>query len=377
MARLDVSLDIQGRHCLVVGGGAAASDRTAAALAAGARVTVVAAELDPALRQQVADGRVAWRQRAFAPGDLEDVQLVLALSGDPDADHAVAQAAATCRIPCSAPEARMEPQPRSQQRRGQVTLVGAGPGDPGLLTLDGLRALEQAEVILHDRLIPQEMLDVAPAAAERIFVGKQRSQHHYTQDELNALMIRLGREGKRVVRLKGGDPFVFGRGGEEAAALAEAGIDCRVVPGITAASGCATYAGIPLTHRDHAHACQFITAHDRDGLCDHDWAALVRPQQTLVIYMGLLALRGLCPMLVEHGMDPDMPAALIEKGTTPEQRVLVGTIATLPEIAARHEPTSPAVVIVGEVVRLRETLGDINAADESADWLDRTSAEQQ
>lgn len=370
---------MDGRHCLVVGGGQSASVQTTAALAAGARVTVVAPEVEPALQQQVADGRVAWHQRAFAPGDLDDVQLVLALSGDADTDDAVARGAAARRIPCSAsaPEPGTAMRSQKGRPRSQVTLVGAGPGDPGLLTLDGLRALEQAEIILHDRLIPQEMLDVAPASAERVFVGKQRSQHHYTQDELNALMVRLAREGKRVVRLKGGDPFVFGRGGEEAAALTEAGIEFRVVPGITAASGCATYAGIPLTHRDHAHACQFITAHDKDGECGHDWAALVRPQQTLVIYMGLLALRGLCPKLVEHGMNPDTPAALIEKGTTPEQRVLVGTVATLPEIAARHEPTSPAVVIVGEVVRLRDTLGDLNAEDDNREWPTRTSVERQ
>ncbi len=327
-------------------------------------MTVVAPEIEPALRQRIADGRVVWHQRAFDPSDLAHAQLVLALTDDATADRAVAQAAAECGIPCSAPGLDREPATAAPDsaRRGQVTLVGAGPGDPGLLTLDGMKALEQAEVILHDRLIPQATLNLAPAAAERKFVGKQRSQHYYSQDELNALMIRLAREGRRVVRLKGGDPFVFGRGGEEVAALADAGVDFRVIPGITAASGCATYAGIPLTHRDHAHACQFITAHDKDGLCGHDWNALVRPQQTLVIYMGLLALRTLCPRLVEHGMDPDTPAALIEKGATPEQRVLVGTVATLPEIAARHEPGSPAVVIVGDVVRLRATLGDVNAA---------------
>ncbi|MEX2575330.1 MAG: uroporphyrinogen-III C-methyltransferase, partial [Halofilum sp. (in: g-proteobacteria)] len=202
--------------------------------------------------------------------------------------------------------------------------------------------------------------------AQRIFVGKQRSQHHYRQEELNELMIELAGAGQRVARLKGGDPFMFGRGGEEAAALAAAGVDYCIVPGVTAGSGCTAYAGIPLTHRDHAHACLFITAHDKDGECDHDWATLVQPRQTLVVYMGLLALRGLCPKLVEHGMEPNTPAALIEKGTTPEQRVLVGTVSTLPAIAAEHEPVSPAVVIVGEVVRLRATLGDCSPTREPA-----------
>lgn len=367
MERLNLSLDIRGRPCLIVGGGEQAARQVDRALRAGARLSVVAPELDESLRQHHGASRFVWHAREFTAADVEGHGLVLAASGCAETDRRVAEAAAAHgalysdagagALPLSAAQAQTANHPATAHR-GSVQLVGAGPGDPRLLTVEGQRALEQADIVLHDRLIPQEMLDLAPAHADRVFVGKQRSRHHYRQDELNELMIRLAREGQRVVRLKGGDPFLFGRGGEEAAALAAAGIDCRVIPGVTAGSGCATYAGIPLTHRDHAHACQFITAHDKDGECPHDWAALTRPQQTLVVYMGLLALRSLCPHLIEHGMDPETPAALIEKGTTPEQRVLVGTVSSLPEIAAAHEPESPAVVIIGEVVRLREHLGE-------------------
>lgn len=362
MERLQVSLDVRDQHCLVVGGGSLAAQRVASAVHAGARVTVLAPALDEAMQPYVASGRIEWHQRAFVPGDAAGFQLVFAASQCARTDSQVAAATAAHGGLCSTedpdpPEGHAADMPRPGLA-SPVHLVGAGPGDPGLLTVDGLRALQQADVILHDRLVSSEMLDLAPESAERVFVGKQRSHHHYSQDELNTLMVDLARSGKRVVRLKGGDPYMFGRGGEEAGALAEAGVDYCVIPGVTAGSGCATYAGIPLTHRDHAHACQFITAHDKDGECDHDWAALVRPRQTLVVYMGLHALRGLCPKLIEHGMDPGTPAALIEHGTTPEQRVLVGTVSTLPEIAAAQGPSSPAVVIVGEVVRLGETLGD-------------------
>ncbi|MFP4615108.1 MAG: uroporphyrinogen-III C-methyltransferase [Thiohalorhabdus sp.] len=236
----------------------------------------------------------------------------------------------------------------------RVDLVGAGPGDPGLLTLHAVAALQRAEVVLHDRLIPQEVLDLANPDAERVYVGKARARHHYKQEELNALMVARAREGRYVVRLKGGDPFVFGRGGEEAEALAAEGIPVRIIPGITAAGGCAAYAGIPLTHRDHAYRCQFVTAHRRNGGTELDWAALVQPQQTVVVYMGLHGLDKVCTEMVEAGAPATMPAALVERGTLAAQRVVTGTLGDLPGRVAGLEIQSPALLIVGEVVRLRE-----------------------
>ncbi|MGM0411889.1 MAG: uroporphyrinogen-III C-methyltransferase [Pseudomonadota bacterium] len=240
---------------------------------------------------------------------------------------------------------------------GRVDLVGAGPGDPGLLTLHAADALRQAEILLHDRLIPEAILDMANPEAERVYVGKARARHHYRQDALNELMVARAREGRYVVRLKGGDPFVFGRGGEEAAALAAEGIPVRVIPGITAAGGCAAYAGIPLTHRDHAYRCQFVTAHRREGGTELDWAALVRPQQTVVVYMGLHGLERVCHEMVAAGAPATMPAALVEHGTLETQRVVTGTLGDLPARAEGLELQSPAVLIVGEVVNLQATLG--------------------
>lgn len=247
-------------------------------------------------------------------------------------------------------------QKEGQDRHGRVDLVGAGPGDPGLLTLHAAEALAEADVLLHDRLIPEEVLAMAGPGTERIHVGKARARHSCKQSELNALMIARAREGHYVVRLKGGDPLVFARGGEEAEALAAAGIPVRIVPGITAASGCAAYAGIPLTHRDHAYRCQFVTAHRRAGGTQLDWSALVQPQQTVVVYMGLHGLDRVCAEMVEAGASAEMPAALVERGTLEAQRVIAGSLGDLPQQVAGMELQSPAVLIVGEVVRLREAI---------------------
>lgn len=243
---------------------------------------------------------------------------------------------------------------------GEVYLVGGGPGDPDLLTFRALRLMQQADVVLHDRLVSDEVLDLTRRDAERIYVGKRRSVHAVRQEEINQLMVKLAKEGKRVLRLKGGDPFIFGRGGEEIDTLAQEGIPFQVVPGITAANGCAAYAGIPLTHRDYAQACIFVTGNLKDGSMDLNWDALVQPQQTIVVYMGLVGLDILCHELVAHGMPSTMPVALIQQGTTRNQRVLIGTLATLPEIIKNTEVHAPTLIIVGEVVKLHGKLAWFN-----------------
>lgn len=239
---------------------------------------------------------------------------------------------------------------------GSVVLVGAGPGDPGLLTLRALRALNEADVILHDRLVGAGVLELARRDAERIEVGKQAGNHHTTQDGIHALLLEHARAGRRVVRLKGGDPFVFGRGGEELEFLREHDIPYEVVPGITAAVACAAYAGVPLTHRDHAQSVRFVTAHCQSSRDTLDWAALAQERQTLAVYMGVAELGVLQARLLEHGRAAATPFALIENGSRPEQRVVTGTLGNLADRAAAHAVRSPALLILGEVAALASSL---------------------
>lgn len=244
------------------------------------------------------------------------------------------------------PGARPGPQP------GCVYLVGAGPGDPELLTLRGARLVQGADAVVYDNLVSPAIVSLAPAAAQRIYVGKKAADHTLPQDEINQLLVRLAGEGKRVVRLKGGDPFIFGRGGEEMEVLVSAGVTVEVVPGVTAAAGIAAYAGIPLTHRDHAQSVVFTTGFLKDGALDLDWTMLARAGQTLVIYMGISRLSEICSQLVAHGLPSTTPAGVIERGTTDAQRVVAADLATLSERVHEAGIRPPALTIVGGVVSL-------------------------
>ena len=239
---------------------------------------------------------------------------------------------------------------------GEVYLVGAGPGDPDLLTFRALRLMQQADVVVYDRLVSAEILDLTRRDSEKIYVGKQRQNHSLPQESINELLASLAKKGKRVVRLKGGDPFIFGRGGEEIETLMQQGINFQVVPGITAASGCATYAGIPLTHRDHAQSCTFVTGHLKDGSIDLNWQHLAAPNQTIVFYMGLSGLEKICQSLIENGCSVDHPIAIIQQGTTANQRVITGTLDSLPKTVEDKKIKAPTLIIVGSVVTLHDKL---------------------
>ena len=240
--------------------------------------------------------------------------------------------------------------------QGEVYLIGAGPGAPDLLTFRALRLMQQADVIVYDHLVSPEIIDMARRDSEKIYVGKERHKHTLPQESINTLLADLAKAGKRVVRLKGGDPFIFGRGGEEIETLMQQGINFQVVPGITAASGCASYAGIPLTHRDHAQSCTFVTGHLKDNSINLNWTQLAAPNQTIVIYMGLVGLEKICQSLIDHGSPKDLPIALIQQGTTVNQRVITGTLETLPTTIASLDIKPPTLIIIGTVVTLHNKL---------------------
>jgi uroporphyrin-III C-methyltransferase / precorrin-2 dehydrogenase / sirohydrochlorin ferrochelatase len=247
------------------------------------------------------------------------------------------------------------------KNQGEVFLVGGGPGDPDLLTFRALRLMQQCDVCVYDKLVSPEVMELVRRDAELIFVGKSRDQHTMPQEEINALLAKLALEGKRVLRLKGGDPFIFGRGGEEIETLMAHGVPFQVVPGITAANGVSSYAGIPLTHRDYAQACLFITGHlksneNKELTLDLDWVAMSRPHQTVVIYMGLVGLKEICEKLIEHGVASTMPVAVVQQGTTQRQKVVTATLADLHEKVEAAQMKPPCLTIIGEVVKLRETL---------------------
>ena len=307
--------------------------------------------------QKIADAR---QRRRFWEDASEGIVADLFLKGD----EAGAQTAFLAALDDSA----------GGSAAGEVYLVGAGPGNPDLLTFRALQLIQRADVILYDRLIGEPLLNLVRRDAERIYVGKMAKNHTLPQEEISAQMVRLAKQGKRVLRLKGGDPFIFGRGGEEIEALVAEGVPFQVVPGITAASGCAAYAGIPLTHRDHAQACIFVTGHGKDGRLDLDWPVLIQPNQTVAIYMGLSHLAELLTDFVKHGADPELPAAVIDNGTRESQMVVTGTLASLPEKAADADLQGPALIIVGGVASLREKLKWYQPASSMSDLAQSAAA---
>ncbi len=239
---------------------------------------------------------------------------------------------------------------------GEVYLVGAGPGDPDLLTFRALRLMQQADVALYDRLVHPSIIDLIRRDAEKIYVGKQRDNHTIRQEEINELLVKYAKEGKRVLRLKGGDPFIFGRGGEEIDSLVDNNISFQVVPGITSASGCSAYSGIPLTHRDHAQSCIFVTGHLKKGKLDLNWEKLIQPNQTIVFYMGLVSIDIICSQLIKFGLDPKTPCALVEQGTTRNQKVYTSTVDEMNNLVEQEKPSAPTIFIIGHVVTLRDKL---------------------
>ena len=248
-----------------------------------------------------------------------------------------------------------------KKSEGEVYLVGAGPGDPDLLTFRALRLMQQADIVLYDRLVHPSIIDLVRRDAQKIYVGKEKDNHSVRQEEINKLLVKYANEGNRVLRLKGGDPFIFGRGGEEIDTLVDENISFQVVPGITSASGCSAYSGIPLTHRDHAQSCIFVTGHQKDGELNLNWEKLIQPNQTIVFYMGLVSIDIICSKLIKHGLESKTPCAIVQQGTTPNQKVFVSNLGEMPQLAKKEKPIAPTIFIIGYVVNLREKLNWFNS----------------
>jgi len=289
--------------------------------------------------------------RRFWEGIVEGPIADMLIAGkDKEAESALEEAIESTEVP---------------SHHGEVYLVGAGPGDPDLLTFRALRLMQQADVVVYDRLVSAPILDLVRRDAEFIYAGKERDKHTLPQEGINALLVRVAKEGKKVLRLKGGDPFIFGRGGEEIETLMEEGVPFQVVPGITAAAGCSSYAGIPLTHRDYVQSCMFVTGHLKDGSTNLNWDAIAQPNQTVVFYMGLHTVAPLCENLIKHGLDKNTPAALVEQGTTQNQRVHIGDLTTLADLVVENDVKPPTLIIVGNVVKLHEKLKWFDPAGEA------------
>ena len=415
-----IFLDLEGQPVTVIGGGAIAERKIGALVAAGARVTVVSPDVTAIIARHAADGAIAVERRAYRRGDLAGCRLAYAATSDPAVNQAVRDEAsdlgvwlnavdkpALCdfitpatvrrghltlavstngRVPelskqiREALEAAYGPEyaelvddlaeARESGKRGgdtggqvpgadggTVYLVGAGPGDPGLLTITGRRLLGSADTVVYDALVDARLLDLCPASASRIYAGKRSGQHARSQDDINGILIAEARAGRRVVRLKGGDPFIFGRGGEEAEALVDAGVRFEVVPGVSAGAAAPAYAGIPLTHRSVTGEVVFVTGHDSSGASSRvDWARYGPTQATLVVFMGLENLRAIAAALVAHGRDPSCPAAVIAHGTTGAQQTVVAPLAGIADAADAAQVGAPAMIVIGEVVALRDRL---------------------
>ncbi len=376
MKYLSVSITLKDRKCLVVGTHPQAIRLVHELATQQANVFVVS-------HQPVSvPATITVLDREFSEADLDDCWLVIAGTGsaaenqsikhlcdirrlfcnviddvensswvvtDQSAEHTVATATGTAGV---SDKGRVG----SESTTGMVSLVGAGPGDPDLLTVRALSRIRNADAVVYDRLVSEPILALCNPDAEFVYAGKAKANHTLPQNSINALLVELAQSYSRVVRLKGGDPFIFGRGGEEIETLADQHVAFEVVPGITAASGCAAFSGIPLTHRDHAQSCIFVTGHLRDGKINLNWQELTDPQQTIVVYMGLTGLDAICQSLIQHGRSQQTPAALIEQGTKPAQRVLASTLADLPDLVAKSEVAAPTLLIIGGVVSLRDKL---------------------
>lgn len=447
-------LDIEQRHCLVIGGGPVANRKVSSLLKSGAMVTLISPKVIPKLQDLADAGKITVLLREYQSTDIVRAFLVIAATNNTEINNQIAQQANDANIlvnvadnpdlgsfifpsvvdrspvtvaistggasPVFARQLRMrldsmipkqsgalasiteeyrekvkQTFSNADQRKefwetalngvfaeyiyagnetqarqwlddqlskgesraiGEVYLVGAGPGDPDLLTFKAVRLMQQADVMVYDRLVSKAILDMANKNAERLYVGKEKSNHSVPQNNINQILVDLAKQGKRVLRLKGGDPFIFGRGGEEIEKLTENNVPFQVVPAVTAASGCSAYAGIPLTHRDYSQSVTFATGHLRDGTVNLDWEKLTQPNQTVVFYMGLSGIAVISEKLQEYGMNADMPAALIEQGTTSNQRVHIGTVASLPKLVKESDVRAPTLTIIGEVVNLHNKL---------------------